>query len=364
MADLTWASFVDPDEPTWSAGVHRLPGSRSDGATKKRLPRHGRVRSRPPRVSTTMKIVVFGARGWIGQQLVPLLAALPGAQVLEPPADLRADDDAAVRKYLTDTVGPDDRVVSLIGRTHGPGHSTIDYLEQPGKLVENLRDNLFAPVSLACACAQLGVHFTSMGTGCIFSDGGGDEESGERYKYREADLPDFTGSGYSTAKGITDRLLGVLTATLGAPVLNVRIRMPITADLAPRNFITKITTYAKVCSVANSMTVLSTLLPILADLVLRRRTGTINLTNPGAISHNEILAMVRDIVDPTFTWTNFSLAEQDAVLASKRSNNVLDTALLESLYPDVPNVRDAVRGCLEAIARERAGRPLPAQGAQ
>lgn len=312
-----------------------------------------------------MKIVVFGARGWIGQQLVPLLAALPGApQVLEPPADLRADDDAAVSEYLQNTVGPDDRVVSLIGRTHGPGYTTIDYLEQPGKLVDNLRDNLFAPVSLACACAKLGVHFTYLGTGCIFSDGGGDEESGARHRYREADLPDFTGSGYSTAKGITDRLMGVLTTTLAAPVLNVRIRMPITADLAPRNFITKITTYAKVCSITNSMTVLPTLLPIMADLILRRHVGTINLTNPGGISHDDILTMVRDIVDPGFTWTNFSIAEQDAVLASKRSNNLLDTALLERLYPDVPNVRDAVRGCLEAIARERAGRPLPARGAR
>ncbi len=305
-----------------------------------------------------MRIVVFGARGWIGQQLVPLLAALPGApQVLEAPAALRADDDAAVLQYLggggAAAVGPGDRVVCLIGRTHGPGHGTIDYLEQPGKLADNLRDNLFAPVSLACACSHLGAHFTYLGTGCIFSDGGG-SEGASRHRYREADLPDFTGSGYSAVKGATDRLMRALCATQGAPVLNVRIRMPITADMAPRNFITKIMTYAKVCSIANSMSVLPTLLPILADLVLRGHVGTINLTNPGAISHDEILGMVRDIVDPTFTWTNFSLAEQHAVLASQRSNNLLDTSLLESLYPAVPNVRDAVRGCLEAMAAAAA----------
>jgi hypothetical protein len=78
----------------------------------------------------------------------------------------------------------------------------------------------------------------------------------------------------------------------------------------------------------------------------RRREGTVNLTNPGVISHNEILEMYRDIVDPSFTWQNFTLEEQDAILASKRSNNQLDTSLLEGEYKNVKNIRDAVRDCL------------------
>ena len=38
-------------------------------------------------------------------------------------------------------------------------------------------------------------------------------------------------------------------------VLNLRIRMPIVGEDNPRNFITKIAGYDKVCSIANSMTV-------------------------------------------------------------------------------------------------------------
>jgi len=64
-------------------------------------------------------------------------------------------------------------------------------------------------------------------------------------------------------------------------VLNVRIRMPITADLNSRNFIIKITTYNKICSVSNLMTVLSELLPLMIDMEVNNKiTGTINLTNP------------------------------------------------------------------------------------
>ncbi len=308
-----------------------------------------------------MRIIVFGARGWIGSQLLPVLRALPGEpEVVEAPPGLRADDEEQVLRYLSEEVreARRDRVVSLIGRTHGPGFPTIDYLEQPGKLHENLRDNLFAPAVLASVCAKLGAHYTYLGTGCIFSDDGRPPPGqARRHAYGPDAQPDFFGSSYSSVKGVTDRLLPMLSRTVGARLLNVRIRMPITADLAPRSFITKITRYERVCSVANSMSVLPTLLPALADLVRRGHVGTVNLVNPGCISHDQILTMYRELVDPAFRWANFSIAEQDAVLASRRSNNVLDTAWIEREYPWVPDIHEAVRACLQDIAAARA--PLP-----
>ncbi len=38
-----------------------------------------------------------------------------------------------------------------------------------------------------------------------------------------------------------------------------------------------------------------------------------NYTNPGAISHNEVLQLYKDYVDPDFTWSNFTLEEQAKV---------------------------------------------------
>jgi hypothetical protein len=182
------------------------------------------------------------------------------------------------------------------------------------------------------------IHYTYFGTGCIFNKPHDDGS------YNEDSLPDFTGSGYSTIKGFTDR---IFHSQLFDNMLNVRIRMPITNENNPRNFITKITSYDKICSINNSMSVLPTLLPILIDMMKNNVVGTINLTNPGYISHNEILEMYKEIVDPEFAWKNFSIEEQDAILASKRSNNYLNTSKLESLYPDVPNIKHAVRKCLE-----------------
>ena len=129
----------------------------------------------------------------------------------------------------------------------------------------------------------------------------------------------------------------------GDSVLNLRIRMPITGEVNGRNFITKITTYENICSIPNSMTVLPELLPKVLDMMKNGVTGTMNLTNPGLISHNEMLEMFREIVDPEFVWNNFSVEEQAEILASERSNNFLDTSRLQQLYPDVKPIKESVR---------------------
>ena len=289
-----------------------------------------------------MKLLIYGSGGWIGQQFLEIL------QTKNIPYNIglcRVDDTEKLREELQN-ISPT-HVISFIGRTHGEicgkKYSTIDYLEQPGKLKENLRDNLFSPLSLAILCNNLNIHYTYLGTGCIFTYDDdhpfGQEEAG----FLESSLPNFFGSGYSTAKGFTDRLMTLI----GGNTLNLRIRMPITNEDNPRNFITKITTYKKICSIPNSMSVLPELLPFVVKMMQDSVTGTMNLTNPGLISHNEILEMYRDLVDPHFTWENFSLEEQAKILASERSNNFLDTTRLEELFPQVKSIKESVREMLE-----------------
>jgi len=286
-----------------------------------------------------MKVLVFGSRGWIGGQFMQLLKN-SSHEVVE--TKVRADNEKAVIELLNSSKPT--HVVSFIGRTHGPGYSTIDYLELPDKLKENVCDNLYAPLTLAFQCATRGIHYTYLGTGCIFL-----ADDPTKSSYDEQSLPDFFGSGYSTVKGFTDRLMHNFNDT----ALNVRIRMPITADVGPRNFITKITTYEKICSIPNSMTALPNLLPLLLKMMESCKTGTINLTNPGVISHNEILTMYKEIVDPNFSWKNFTLDEQNKILLSKRSNNQLDTTKLTTWYPEVLPIKDAIRQCLEEMVENK-----------
>jgi len=249
-------------------------------------------------------------------------------------------------------------VVSFIGRTHGKHgdkvYTTIDFLEQKGRLFENCRDNIFAPILLAELCRRRSIHMTYLGTGCIFTYDEKHPYEKEVNGFKEEDLPNFFGSSYSCVKGYTDRLMHLYSDT----ALNLRIRMPISNVHDDRNFIKKIVTYEKICSIRNSMTVLPIMLPYVVKMMKMNTTGTINMTNPGLISHNEVLEMYREYVDPKFVWKNFSIEEQAKILAADRSNNFLDTTKLETLFPDCPSIKDATRMMLQDYKFPN-GRPPP-----
>lgn len=288
-----------------------------------------------------MQVLIYGSKGWIGNQFVDILIQnnidfKRGRSRVDNEKDLIQE----IEEYKPS------HIICFIGRTHGKVdekiYSTIDYLEQQGKIYENVRDNLFSPLLLGIICQNKNIHFTYLGTGCIFNfdveHPFGKEENG----FTEGSLPNFFGSSYSVVKGFTDRIMHLFDKS----ILNLRIRMPITGEKNSRNFITKITSYESICSIPNSMTVLPELLPLVLDMMNKKITGTINLTNPGLISHNEILEMYKEIVDSSFTWKNFSKEEQSKILDSDRSNNYLDTSKLVSLYPNVKNIKDSVKECL------------------
>ena len=54
-------------------------------------------------------------------------------------------------------------------------------------------------------------------------------------------------------------------------------------------------------------------------------------------------------MNPEFTWSNFTLEEQDKILASKRSNNLLDTTKLQLLFPQVKNIYDSLDSLLSSL---------------
>ena len=134
--------------------------------------------------------------------------------------------------------------------------------------------------------------------------------------------------------------------------------MPVSDDLHGRNFVTKITRYAKVVNVPNSNSILHDLMPVVVALAEHNEVGVLNFTNPGAISHNEVLALYRGIIDPSYTWQNFTLEEQAKVIKADRSNCELDASNLmglvkryqaEGVEVEVPEIHEAYRQCFERM---------------
>jgi 3,5-epimerase/4-reductase len=285
-----------------------------------------------------MKILFFGSRGWIGKQFCEYLSK---NNVSYMETSVRADNEKEVEKEIQEH-NPT-HIISFIGRTHGENYNTIDYLEQPGKLVENIRDNLYAPIVLSILCKKYNIHYTYMGTGCIFEY----KEDSKTDDIDEERSPNFYGSSYSIVKGYTDRLQHMYSEN----TLNLRIRMPIVNYDHDRNFITKITKYEYVCSVANSMTVLDDMYPVILDMIRNNVTGTFNMCNKGVITHNEILELYKEYVDSSFAWKNFSVEEQNKILLSKRSNIELSSKKLYDLYPNIPDIKTSIDNCLKNYSK-------------
>jgi nucleoside-diphosphate-sugar epimerase len=277
-----------------------------------------------------MIVYIVGHKGWIGKMYIELLKKKNIHYIF---SDYRGESEDIKKDILKNNVT---HILCTMGRTHGnrdgKTYTTIDYLQDNSVLGKNINDNLFVPLSLALFAKLNNIHFTYMGTGCIYSyDNNHDTVTG----FMDEEKPNFYGSNYSVVKGFTNELMKYTDA------LVLKIRMPIVGYHHPRNFITKITKYEKICSIPNSMTVLDEMIPISIEMMENSETGLYNFTNPGTISHNEILEMYKKYIDPMFIWKNFTIDEQDNILESKRSNNYLDTKKLESKY-NVKNINKSI----------------------
>lgn len=214
------------------------------------------------------------------------------------------------------------------------GRPNIDWCED--HKVETIRTNVIGTLNVADLTLQRGIHNTVYATGCIFKY---DEAHpmGSGIGFKEDDEGNFDGSFYSKTKGYMEPMLACYDNTM-----ILRVRMPVSDDLIHRNFVTKIAKYEKVVDIPNSMTILHEMLPASLAMAQKGLTGVYNFTNPGVISHNQVLDLFTKYIDPNFKYSNFSVEEQKKILKADRSNNELDTTKLLKDMPDGIVINDIV----------------------
>jgi len=317
------------------------------------------------------KYLIWGGKGWIAQQLADMLQAR-GEQVQT--TTVRMEDREAVKAEL-DSVKPT-HVLNCAGCT---GRPNVDWCEDNKEAT--IRSNVIGTLNLADLCYLAGIHITVFATGCIYQYDDAHPRDGPGFT--ETDKANFSGSFYSETKAHVEevgcpqqqqtsrfstphphstRTHAHIHADKRTPIqimkyynnaLILRLRMPVSDDLHPRNFVTKITKYERVVDIPNSNTILHDLLPLSIAMAEHKDTGVYNFTNPGAISHNEVLTLFRDIVRPSFKWSNFSLEEQAKVIKAGRSNCKLDTTRLEAKAKEyglaLPEIHEAYKGCFERM---------------
>jgi len=285
--------------------------------------------------SSSEVYLVFGPRGWIGGQMIDMLRS-QGKQVFA--AQCRLEEREKIIAEVERS-----RATHVLNCAGVTGRPSVDYCEDHRQ--EVIRANVIGALTLADVCWQRNI--TNFATGCIYHYDDAHTIGGK--PFTEEDKPNFDGSYYSKTKAMVETMLREYTN-----VLTLRLRMPISDDLHSRSFVTKITKYEYVVDIPNSMTLLHDLLPASIVMAQHRLVGVYNFTNPGAISHNEVLSLFKKHVRPDFAWKNFDLDAQAKILKAGRSNCELDSSKLTNTLAkfgiSIPEVHQAYEDCFKRMA--------------
>jgi 3,5-epimerase/4-reductase len=285
------------------------------------------------------RYLVFGKNGWIGGILIQMLQEQ--GKVVKG-ASCRLENREAVEKEILEFKAT--HVLNCAGVT---GRPNVDWCEDNKQAT--IRSNVIGTLGLADVCWLHKVHMTNFATGCIYAYDD-THPMGSGKGFLETDPGNFDGSYYSKTKAMVETLMNEYDN-----VLTLRLRMPVSDDLNPRNFVTKISKYEFVVNIPNSNSLLHDLLPASIVMAENNVTGVYNFTNPGAISHNEVLTLYKKFIKPDFVWKNFTLEQQAKVIKAGRSNCELDTTKLvnklRELGIEIPEVHVAYENCFKRMAK-------------
>jgi 3,5-epimerase/4-reductase len=267
-----------------------------------------------------MKYLIFG-NGYLGNKFIELLGN--EAEICDTDIGNVEEVRSALKEKTPEVV------INCAGKT---GRPNIDWCEDNKE--ETMYSNIVGPLVLAKVCSENNTFMIHIGSGCIYQ--GNNNGKG----FTEEDVPDLKNipSFYSLTKFTSEYILKQF------PILQCRLRMPIDSKKNPRNFISKITNYEKVINEENSITVIDDLIKTIVKLIEKRKTGIYNVTNPGSITHKEILDKYTELVDKNFKYT--LIETKNLKTRAGRSNCVLNTDKLKKEGIELLDIHKSIKKIL------------------
>jgi len=235
-----------------------------------------------------------------------------------------------------------DRPEFLINAAGYTGKPNVDACELHKG--ECLMGNAVLPGLVAQACAEAGVPWGHVSSGCIYT-GARPDGTG----FTEADAPNFTFrqnncSFYSGTKALGEEVLA------GQPNLFLwRLRIPFNEVDTPRNYLTKLMRYPRLLEATNSISQLDEFAAAtLACWEKRVPFGTYNVTNPGQITTHEVVALIEKSGVHPKKYEFFASEADFMQVAAKtpRSNCVMNSAKLARVGIHLTEVHAAVESAL------------------
>lgn len=221
------------------------------------------------------------------------------------------------------------KITFVINAAGYVGKPNVDSCELTANKADCILANVILPAEVRKACESTDTPFGHISTGCLYNGG----------CYKEDDAPNHY-SFYSHSKALGEEVLA------GANAYVWRIRMPFNEINNPRNYLTKILSYDTLITEKNSISHLGDFVSACLDCFqIKAPFGTYNVTNPGTITPEEIVSMMRKygLTDKIYKFTE---SKDLPGIVAKRSNCLLDTSKLKSIGIILPDVREAIEDCL------------------
>ena len=311
-------------------------------------------------------ILLLGATGYVGKEFERVLSlrgikftALRRTQVDYTTA-------SHLRSYLT--ANRTDFIINAAGFTGKPNVDACELQKE-----ETMQGNVHFPKMLAEVCAELGIPWGHVSSGCIFSgcfvEQGGKwiaeknmnqdyvrkialNEPSRLKGFDESFTPNFSFSDgpcsyYSGTKALGEEALkGIGNHYVW------RLRIPFNEINNPRNYLTKIQSYAKVYDNLNSLSHLEDFVNACIDCWMKHVPyDTYNVTNPGFVSTRHVVDMINKILKPDREFVFWESDEEFYRLGAKalRSNCILSSSKLLMAGVSMRTVEEALFDAIKCI---------------
>ncbi len=276
-----------------------------------------------------MKILIIG-NGYIAKRCA---AAWPDAVLASEKIYSAADARTIFEKYTPDVV---------LNAAGVRGKPNVDWCED--HQLETIKGNTELPIFLAEAAAEKDLYLLHLGSGCIFYGPSPDPKG-----WKEDDFANPVAI-YSKCKYAAELVLSTL------PHVGIaRIRLPIDSVPAPENLIDKVMSFKKVIDVENSVTIIEDMLTVLHQLLEKQASGIFHVTNPGTVTHRELVRLYEQYVDPSHTneWITAEQLVTEGLAKKTRSNNFLQSFNLAKFGITMRPVREALEDTMKKYAASK-----------
>jgi dTDP-4-dehydrorhamnose reductase len=278
-------------------------------------------------------IVLLGASGYVGQAFALALEKrrLPFVALTRAQLDYTRFD--RLLPFLRER-----KPTFLVNAAGYTGKPNVDACEL--HKADCLLGNAVLPGTIAQACADAGVPWGHVSSGCIYT-GARPDGTG----FTETDTPNFTFrtdncSFYSGTKALGEEVLA------NFPDAYIwRLRIPFNEVENPRNYLTKLIRYNTLLEAANSISQLQEFVAAtFACWEKRVPCGTYNVTNPGQVTTHEVVELIKKTGVSHKHFTFFKDESEFMKIAAKtpRSNCIMNSSKLAATGIKMTEVHEAV----------------------